>query len=57
MIQPYNKGKDISVMIWACFGGDCRKSDLVYMPGDPDSKKKKVDRIQAVLRAEGWYIK
>jgi len=39
MIQPYNKGKDKSVMVWACFGGDGRKSDLVFMPGDPDAKR------------------
>jgi len=39
MIQPYNKGKNKSVMIWACFGGNGQKSDLVFMPGDPNSKK------------------
>ena len=26
-------------MVWGCFGGDGQKSDLVYMPGDPDSKR------------------
>ena len=39
MIQPYNKDKNISVMVWGCFEGDSQKSDLVYMPGDPDSKR------------------
>ena len=39
MIQTYNKGKDIIIMVWACFGGDGRKSDLVFMSGDPDSKR------------------
>lgn len=39
MIQTYTKGKNISVMVWACFGGDGRKSQLLFCPGDPDSKK------------------
>ena len=26
-------------MIWAYFEDDGRKSDLVFMPGDPDSKR------------------
>ena len=39
MIQPYNKGKDKSVMVWTCFGGDGRKSDLVFMSGDPEAKR------------------
>ena len=39
MIQTYNKDKDITVMVWACFGDDGRKSDLVFMPDDPDSKR------------------
>jgi len=38
MIQPYNKGKDKSVMVWACFEDDSQKSDLVFMPGDPEAK-------------------
>jgi hypothetical protein len=39
MIQPYNKGKNKTVMVWACFNGDGRKSDLVFMPGDPDAPR------------------
>ena len=38
MIQPYKKGKDKTVMIWNCFKDDGKKSDLVFMPGDPDLK-------------------
>ena len=26
-------------MIWACFEDNNQKSDLVYMPGNPESKK------------------
>ena len=39
MIQFYNKDKNKSVMIWACFGDDSQKSDLVFMPGDPEAKQ------------------
>ena len=39
MIQTYKKGKDKTVMVWACFGGNGARSNLVFMPGDPDSKK------------------
>ena len=39
MIQFYNKGKNKSVMVWACFGGDSWKSDLVFMSGDPEAKQ------------------
>jgi hypothetical protein len=39
MIQLYNKDKDKSVMIWACFEDDSQKSDLVFMPSDPDAKR------------------
>ena len=39
MVQPYNKVKNLIVAVWDCFGGDGQKSDLVYMPGDFDSKK------------------
>src|SRR5215471_10150942 len=42
MVQPYKKGKDKTVMVWACFGDNGRKSDLVYMPGDPDAKREGV---------------
>ena len=38
MIQIYNKDKDITVMIWTCFGDDSQKFDLIFMPGDPDLK-------------------
>jgi transposase len=38
MIQPYKKGKDISVMIWGAIYGDGR-SDVVIMDRDPDSEK------------------
>ena len=38
MIQIYNKDKNITVMIWAYFEDDSQKFDLVFMPGDPDSK-------------------
>jgi hypothetical protein len=38
MIQPYEKGKDISVMIWDAIYGDGR-SDIVIMDRDPDSEK------------------
>ena len=39
MIQFYNKDKNKSVMIWACFEDDDQKSDLVFMPGDPEAKR------------------
>ena len=39
MIQFYNKGKNKSVMIWACFEDDDQKSDLVFMPDDPEAKQ------------------
>jgi hypothetical protein len=39
MIEPYNKGKNKRVMVWACFGGNGRKSDLVFMPGDPEADR------------------
>jgi hypothetical protein len=38
MIQPYVKGKDISVMIWGAIHGDGR-SAVVIMDRDPDSEK------------------
>jgi hypothetical protein len=38
MIQPYMKGKDISVMIWGAICRDSR-SDVVIMDRDPDSEK------------------
>ena len=42
MIQPYNKGKNKSVIIWACFEDDRQKSDLIFMPGNSDSKQREV---------------
>ena len=41
MIQPYLKGKACSVMVWAAFC-DFRRSQLVYMPGDPEAKRGEV---------------
>lgn len=38
MIQPFKKGKDISVMIWGAIYGNGR-SDIVIMDRDPDSEK------------------
>jgi hypothetical protein len=38
MIQAYEKGKDISVMIWGAIYGDGR-SDVVIMDRDPDSER------------------
>ena len=42
-IQIYHKGKDISVMVWACFwgkpGGGIGRSDLYIMDRDFESKK------------------
>jgi hypothetical protein len=37
-IQPYKKGKGLSLMVWGAFGGG-QRSELVLMPGDPDSKR------------------
>ena len=42
MIQLYNKDKNKSVMIWACFENDNQKSDLVFMSDDSDTKQKKI---------------
>ena len=39
MIQPYNKGKRPSIMIWAAFGGLSGQSDLFVLKRDPWSKK------------------
>ena len=42
MIQFYNKDKNKSVMIWACFEDDNQKSDLVFMSDDSDVKQEKI---------------
>jgi hypothetical protein len=41
MIQTYNKGKACTIMVWAAF---CRfgQSELVYIPGDPETKCSRV---------------
>jgi hypothetical protein len=38
MVQTYKKGKDISVMVWACFWGSGR-TDLYILDRDFESKK------------------
>jgi hypothetical protein len=38
MIQPYKKGKDISVIIWGAIYGD-KRLDIMIMNRDPDSEK------------------
>ena len=38
MIQPFKKGKDISIMIWGAIYGNGR-SDIVLLERDPDSEK------------------
>ncbi len=42
MIQFYNKDKNKSVMIWACFEDDSQKSDLVFMSDDSEAKQREV---------------
>lgn len=39
MIQPYKKGKDISIMVWAGFSGKRGRSPLHVMIRDPLSKR------------------
>jgi hypothetical protein len=42
MVTTYKKGKDISVMVWACIWWEnerVHKSGLVIMERDPESKK------------------
>jgi hypothetical protein len=39
MIEPYKKGKDISIMIWAAIWGT-ERSELIIMSRDSQSKKK-----------------
>jgi len=42
MIEFYNKDKNKSVMIWACFKDDNQKSDLVFMSDDSEAKQKRI---------------
>ena len=42
MIQFYDKHKNKSVMIWACFKDDDQKSDLVFMSDDSEAKQEEV---------------
>ena len=42
IIQSYNKDKNKSVMIWACFEDDNQKSNLVFMSDDSDTKQKRI---------------
>ena len=53
MIQPYNKGKNKSVIVWACFRDNSQKSDLTYMPGNPDSTTAEGSYISSILRSFG----
>lgn len=39
MVQPYKKGKDISVMVWASFSGKRGRSPLHIMVRDPLAKR------------------
>lgn len=38
MIQPKRKGKDISIVVWACFCG-LNRSELYVLSRDPDAKR------------------
>jgi len=38
MIEPYKKGKDISIMIWAAIWGN-ERSELIVMSRDSQSKR------------------
>ena len=38
MIQPYKKGKDVSIMVWACFWG-LQRSDLYASTRDATAKR------------------
>ena len=40
MIQAYQKGKGVSVMIWAAIYGENEKSELVIMRRDPESPRR-----------------
>jgi len=39
MIQPYKKGKGVSVMVWGAFYGKGEQSGLLRLGRDPDSKR------------------
>lgn len=38
MIDPQKKGKNIVDMVWAAFHGN-GKSELLFMPGDPEARR------------------
>lgn len=38
-VQPVNKGKRPSTMVWTAFGGLCGQSDLIVMERDEDAPK------------------
>ena len=38
MIQPYKKGKDVSIMVWACFWG-MQRSNLYALERDLEAKR------------------
>jgi hypothetical protein len=39
MVETYNKGKDLSIMIWAAFSMNGGRSELFIMERDPDSPR------------------
>lgn len=39
MISTYNKGKQLSIMVWAAFSVESGRSDLVVMARDPESRR------------------
>jgi hypothetical protein len=39
MISPYLKGKQASVMVWACFSGGLGASELILMDRDTEAPK------------------
>lgn len=39
MIQPYKKGKGISIIIWGAFYGRGEQSGLLWLGRDPDAKR------------------
>ena len=39
MLSVYSKGKGVSVMVWAAIYDGCKRSELVIMERDPESKR------------------